>query len=67
MRKASLDDLNIFIVAANQGSLTAAAATLKMTIATVSRRISALEATLGVELLYRSTKGLTLTPHGDAY
>lgn len=67
MRKPSLDDLNIFIVAANQRSLTAAAATLKMTIATVSRRISALEATLGVELLYRSTKGLTLTPHGESY
>ncbi|WP_447043438.1 LysR family transcriptional regulator [Vreelandella sp. H-I2] len=67
MRKPSLDDLNIFIVAANQRSLTAAAASLKMTIATVSRRISALEATLGVELLYRSTKGLTLTPHGESY
>ncbi|MCW4148966.1 LysR family transcriptional regulator [Halomonas sp. 18H] len=67
MRKPSLDDLNIFIVAANQHSLTAAAATLKMTIATVSRRISALEATLGVELLYRSTKGLTLTPQGESY
>ncbi|MDX5977133.1 LysR family transcriptional regulator [Vreelandella alkaliphila] len=67
MRKPSLDDLNIFIVAANQRSLTATAATLKMTIATVSRRISALEATLGVELLHRSTKGLTLTPQGESY
>ncbi|ASK20482.1 LysR family transcriptional regulator [Halomonas sp. N3-2A] len=67
MQKPSLDDLNIFIVAANQRSLTATAATLKMTIATVSRRISALEATLGVELLHRSTKGLTLTPQGESY
>tara|TARA_R110002012_G_scaffold18226_6_gene67135 strand:- start:3128 stop:4030 length:903 start_codon:yes stop_codon:yes gene_type:complete len=67
MRKPSLDDLNIFIVAANQHSLTAAAAKLNMTIATVSRRISSLEATLGVELLHRSTKGLTLTPHGESY
>ena len=67
MRKPSLDDLNIFIVAAYQRSLTATAATLKMTIATVSRRISALEATLGVELLHRSTKGLTLTPQGESY
>ncbi|MGP9808759.1 LysR family transcriptional regulator [Halomonas sp. AOP12-C2-37] len=67
MKTPSLDDLKIFIVAANQHSLTAAAAQLNMTIATVSRRISALEATLGVELLYRSTKGLTLTPHGESY
>ncbi|WP_235040163.1 LysR family transcriptional regulator [Vreelandella profundi] len=67
MKTPSLDDLKIFVVAANQHSLTAAAAQLNMTIATASRRISALEATLGVELLYRSTKGLTLTPHGESY
>lgn len=67
MPKPSLDDLNIFIEAVNQRSLTATAAKLNMTIATVSRRISVLEATLGIELLYRSTKGLTLTPHGESY
>lgn len=67
MPKPSLDDLNIFIEAVNQRSLTATATKLNMTIATVSRRISVLEATLGIELLYRSTKGLTLTPHGESY
>jgi len=62
-----LDDLKIFITAANKNSLTAAAQHLDMTIATVSRRISALEQKLGCELLHRSTKGLTLTPVGESY
>lgn len=62
-----LDDLKIFITAANKHSLTAAAQHLDMTIATVSRRISALEQKLGCELLHRSTKGLKLTPVGESY
>jgi LysR family transcriptional regulator AphB len=62
-----LDDLKIFITAANKSSLTAAAQHLDTTIATVSRRISALEEKLGCKLLHRSTKGLTLTPVGESY
>jgi len=62
-----LDDLKIFITAANKHSLTQAAKSLNMTIATVSRRISALEQALGCELLHRSTKGLQLTPIGEDY
>lgn len=62
-----LDDLKIFITAADKNSLTQAAKTLNMTIATVSRRISALEQALGCELLHRSTKGLKLTPMGEDY
>ncbi len=62
-----LDDLKIFIVAADTKSLTAAADKLGMTIATVSRRIAALEAKLGSVLLHRSTKGLTLTTVGERY
>ncbi|MDE8604735.1 LysR family transcriptional regulator [Marinomonas sp. RSW2] len=62
-----LDDLKIFITTANKSSFTAAAQHLDMTIATVSRRISALEEKLGCQLLHRSTKGLTLTPVGESY
>lgn len=62
-----LDDLKIFIAAAESQSLTTAAEKLGMTIATVSRRIAALEKTLGVVLLHRSTKGLTLTTAGESY
>lgn len=62
-----LDDLKIFIVAADTKSLTATAEKLGMTIATVSRRIASLESTLGSVLLHRSTKGLTLTTVGESY
>jgi DNA-binding transcriptional LysR family regulator len=62
-----LDDLKIFITAAEKNSLTATAQHLDMTIATVSRRISALEQKLGCALLHRSTKGLKLTPVGENY
>ncbi|SBT17748.1 HTH-type transcriptional regulator DmlR [Marinomonas gallaica] len=62
-----LDDLKIFITAAQTKSLTATAEKLGMTIATVSRRIANLENTLGSVLLHRSTKGLTLTTTGASY
>lgn len=62
-----LDDLKIFITAAQTKSLTATAEKLGMTIATVSRRIANLEKTLGSVLLHRSTKGLTLTTTGESY
>ncbi|MCS6192576.1 LysR family transcriptional regulator [Shewanella baltica] len=62
-----LDNLKIFVAAAEQRSLTNAALSLGMTIATVSRRMSELEQQLGCELFHRSNKGLTLTPAGTAY
>ncbi|MEN8615746.1 helix-turn-helix domain-containing protein [Shewanella baltica] len=61
-----LDNLKIFVAAAEQRSLTNAALSLGMTIATVSRRMSELEQQLGCELFHRSNKGLTLTPAGTA-
>lgn len=62
-----LDNLRIFITAADQLSLTSAAAELGMTIATVSRRVQELEQQLQCELFHRSNRGLTLTPYGQAY
>ncbi len=62
-----LNELKIFVVTAEEGSLTAAAARLGMTVATVSRRISGLEEHLGCKLLHRSPRGLTLTQEGRAY
>ncbi len=62
-----LDNLKIFINAADQQSLTNAAHTLGMTVATVSRRVSDLEKQLGCELFHRSSKGLALTPAGLPY
>lgn len=62
-----LDNLKIFISAAEQRSLSSAAADLGMTISTVSRRVHELEQKLQCELFHRSNKGLRLTPSGQAY
>ena len=40
---------------------------MRMTIATVSRRVHELEQQLQCELFHRSNKGLTLTPSGQSY
>ena len=63
-------DLNaalILVRIVDKGSFTAAARELGMTKATVSRRIAELEQRLGVRLLYRSTRQLTLTEAGEQY
>lgn len=62
-----LDNLKVFITAAEHNSFTQAAAELSMTLATVSRRINELEQQLQCKLFHRSNKGLTLTPAGQAY
>lgn len=60
-------DLNaalILVRIVDKGSFTGAARELGMTKAMVSRRIAELEQRLGVRLLYRSTRQLTLTEEG---
>jgi DNA-binding transcriptional LysR family regulator len=49
------------------GSLSAASRRLGVPLATVSRRVSELEAHLGTRLLNRSTRRLSLTDAGDSY
>ncbi|MBX2878855.1 MAG: LysR family transcriptional regulator [Granulosicoccus sp.] len=53
-----------FLAAAEQGSLSGAARVLGQTQPTLSRQISSLEDDLGVLLLERGTRGLTLTDPG---
>ena len=63
-------DLNaalILVRIVDKGSFTAAAQELGMTKAMVSRRIAELEQRLGVRLLYRSPRQLTLTEEGEKY
>lgn len=62
-----LDELQLFVVAVEEGSLTAAAGRMGVTVATASRRITALETHLGCRLLHRSPRGLSLTREGQAY
>jgi DNA-binding transcriptional LysR family regulator len=64
---ADLNDILIFVKVAHFESFSRAARSLGMPVSTVSRRLSALEAQLGVTLLQRTTRRLTLTAQGRAY
>ena len=56
-----------FVRVAHSGSFTKAARQLGLSRALISRRIIELEARLGVRLLNRSTRSVSLTTEGRAY
>ncbi|WP_419898036.1 LysR substrate-binding domain-containing protein [Roseomonas sp. USHLN139] len=62
-----LEAMAVLLRVVEQGSLTAAARSLRMPLPTVSRKIAELEAHLGARLLRRSTRRLALTEAGEAY
>jgi DNA-binding transcriptional LysR family regulator len=62
-----LEDLLIFVTAADHGSLSAAARLLDLTPSVASVGLKRLEAELGARLLARSTRSLRLTPDGERY
>ncbi len=62
-----LKQIETFVSVANRGSLSAAAAAEGVAAGVVSRRLDALEARLGVKLLLRTTRRLSLTFEGSAY
>jgi DNA-binding transcriptional LysR family regulator len=62
-----LESMEILVTAVEAGSLSAAARRLGMPLATVSRRVSELEAHLAVRLVNRSNRQLTLTDAGRSY
>ena len=64
---ADLDDVLIFVKVAQFESISRAARSLGMPISTVSRRLSVLESKLGVSLLRRTTRRVTLTAQGREY
>ena len=64
---ATLDDVLIFVKVAQFESISRAARSLGMPISTVSRRLSVLESKLGVSLLRRTTRRVTLTAQGREY
>ncbi len=63
----STADLAFFALLARQPSLAAAAQALDVTPPVVSRRLAALEQRLGVRLLNRTTRRVSLTPEGERY
>jgi DNA-binding transcriptional LysR family regulator len=60
------NDLRFFLAVARDGSTLAASRSLNVSQATVSRRISAFEDELGMELFARHASGYVLTARGEA-
>lgn len=60
-------DLAFFVLLVKRGSLAGAAQQLGLTPSAASKRLAALEARLGVRLLHRTTRSLSVTPEGEAY
>lgn len=59
--------MELFVAAIDLGSFSAAARAFDQTPSSISRAIDRLESRLGVRLLLRSTRALTLTAEGQAY
>lgn len=64
---SALEDMQLFVATVDAGSFTAAAERLGLSKQFVSRRLMALEARLGVRLLIRTTRRLSVTALGHEY
>ena len=62
-----LKQIETFVAVAGKGSLTAAARAEGVAPALIGRRLDALEARLGVKLLLRTTRRISLTHEGSAF
>ena len=62
-----LTDLRLFVLTADEGNLTRAAARQHLSLAAASARIKALEAQASLPLLYREARGVRLSPPGEAF
>lgn len=67
MNNVELELMGLFATVVEQGSFTCAAELLGMPKSSVSQKISRLESQLGVRLLQRTTRRLSLTPQGEVY
>jgi len=63
----AFSDLGFFSLLVKHGSLAAAAQQLGITPPAVSKRLAAIERRLGVRLLQRTTRRISLTPEGETY
>jgi DNA-binding transcriptional LysR family regulator len=60
-------DMQFFALVARHGSLAAAARAIDLTPPAATKRLAALESRLGVRLLNRTTRSLSLTSEGETY
>ena len=63
----AFSDLAFFVLLVKRGSLAGAAQQMGVTPSAASKRLAALEARLGVRLLHRTTRRLSVTQEGEAY
>lgn len=63
----NISDLRIFTRIVAKGSLSAVSRDLNLSLATISKRLSVLEAQLGVRLINRTTRRLYITPEGAEF
>jgi molybdenum-dependent DNA-binding transcriptional regulator ModE len=66
VRTIDLNRITVFARVVESGSFTAAATALGLRKSSVSRNVAALEADLGIRLLQRTTRKLSLTDAGRA-
>jgi DNA-binding transcriptional LysR family regulator len=64
---ASSSEMQFFSDLVRCGSLSAAARELQVSTPAVSKRLAQLEARLGVALLHRTTRRISVTPEGETY
>jgi DNA-binding transcriptional LysR family regulator len=62
-----LESMSMLVAVADAGSLSAAGRRLNIPLTTVSRKVSELEAHLGIQLVQRSSRRIALTDAGAAY
>ena len=67
MRPLDLRDVSFFVSVVDTGGIGAAARALSAPKSSVSRGVARLENKLGVRLLHRSTRSLTLTEAGQSF
>jgi LysR family transcriptional activator of dmlA len=60
-------DLGFFSVLASAGSLSAAARELGITTPAVSKHLALMESRVGLSLVNRTTRRMSLTPEGELY
>lgn len=63
----NLDELAVFVRAAQTGNISEAARQLGLSPQIASRRLVCLEQSLGVRLLHRNTRHVSLTPDGEVF
>lgn len=62
-----LEAMSVLLAVAEAGSISAASRKLKIPLATISRKVSELEAHLNARLLMRSNRNISLTEAGQSF